>query len=380
MTNSSKYLYKLVWVLPKASKWVWYVLALAILILTQFPEWVGAYYTHGLFRWLSRSLRCISASFKNSIGEYIYFIAISILIYNIILNLIKYYNQYKINKNLLEILMRMVKIVVHLLVQLFVLFMLIWGLNYQQPNPAKSFGLEVKDSYKDDAIEHLTLQLIEDLNTTRAQISDAELTKTTINQVFGEALQEYAQIQKAYPFLKLTNPSLKIAQFPQFGDYFGFLAFYHPITGEAIIRADLPLLTLPFTTCHEIAHQLGYASETEANFIAFVIGTESKRPLFKYSMLLQLYSYAQNAELGYIAKAGDFENWKKVAERNKLLLSPKVLADRKKIKLFFLERQGLLIPASTSLYNQFLQWNKQAKGIDSYEEVLLWALAYRSKK
>ena len=66
-------------------------------------------------------------------------------------------------------------------------------------------------------------------------------------------------------------------------------------------------------------------------------------------------------------------------ERNKKLLSPLVLSDRKKIKIFFLERRGLLIPASTSMYNQFLQWNKQAKGIQSYDDVLLWALAYRAK-
>ena len=258
--------------------------------------------------------------------------------------------------------------------------MLIWGLNYQQSSPTKPFGLQVKDSYNDVEIEQLTLQLIEELNLTRAQLSDTELNKVNINQVFLETIQEYAQIQMLYPFLKLTNPSLKQAKFPQMGDYLGFMAFYHPLTGEAIIRGDLPLLTVPFTTCHEIAHQLGYASETEANFIAFVIGTESKRPLFKYSMLLQLFSYAQSAELNFIAKAGDFENWKKVAERNKNLLLPKVLADRKKIKVFFLARQGFLIPASTSMYNQFLLWNKQAKGINSYDDVLIWALAYRAKK
>ena len=177
----------------------------------------------------------------------------------------------------------------------------------------------------------------------------------------------------------LKSVDLKLARFPYLGDYIGFLAYYQPITGEAIIRGDVPILTLPFTTCHEMAHQLGYASETEANFIAFVIGTESHQPLFKYSMLLQLFTYAQSAELTFIAKTGNFENWKKVVNRNKSLLSPLVLADRKKIKLFFLERQDKLIPASTSLYNQFLLWNKQSKGIESYNDVLLWALAYRGK-
>ena len=66
--------------------------------------------------------------------------------------------------------------------------------------------------------------------------------------------------------------------------------------------------------------------------------------------------------------------------RNKLLLDVKVRGDRKKIKDFFIQRQHLLIPASTPLYDQFLQWNKQAKGIKSYDEVLLWVLAYNKSK
>jgi cytochrome b561 len=380
LANPTKYPLKLAWLLKLAAQWVWYLLALLILIATQFPEWVANYYTIGLFKWFSYGLRWMSSSFHYAIGEYVYLFIIIVLVINILKHLLKYYNQFKIEKNSKEIVKQIAKRTVHFLVQVFVLFMLIWGLNYQQSSPAKSFGLQVNDGYSDVAIEQLTLQLIEELNSTRAQIADSALTKVNINEVFSEAIQEYAQIEMLYPFLKLTNPSLKQARFPQMGDYVGYMAFYHPITGEAIIRGDLPLLTLPFTTCHEIAHQLGYASETEANFIAFVIGTESKRPLFNYSMLLQLFSYAQTAELNFIAKAGDFENWKKVAERNKKLLSPKVLADRKKIKVFFLARQGLLIPASTSMYNQFLLWNKQAKGIDSYDDVLLWALAYRAKK
>ena len=380
MANPTKYPLKLAWLLKLAAQWGWYLLALFIIIVTQFPDWLANYYTNGLFKWFSKGLRWMSSSFPNAMGEYVYLFIIILLIINVFKHLFKYYKQYKIEQNGSSLIKDIAKKTVHFLVQLFVLFMLIWGLNYQQSSPTKPFGLQVKDSYNDVEIEQLTLQLIEELNLTRAQLSDTELNKVNINQVFLETIQEYAQIQMLYPFLKLTNPSLKQAKFPQMGDYLGFMAFYHPLTGEAIIRGDLPLLTVPFTTCHEIAHQLGYASETEANFIAFVIGTESKRPLFKYSMLLQLFSYAQSAELNFIAKAGDFENWKKVAERNKNLLLPKVLADRKKIKVFFLARQGFLIPASTSMYNQFLLWNKQAKGINSYDDVLIWALAYRAKK
>jgi len=121
------------------------------------------------------------------------------------------------------------------------------------------------------------------------------------------------------------------------GDKLGYLAFYQPITGEAIIRDDLPQLLKPFTLEHEKAHQKGYASETEANFIAFMTAQETKDPLLKYSTQIQLFTYAQNATLWLVAKKGDFDLWKKIVERNKKLITPKVLADRQKIKSFLLQ-------------------------------------------
>ena len=129
-----------------------------------------------------------------------------------------------------------------------------------------------------------------------------------------------------------------------------------------------------------MAHQLGYASEEEANFIAFVIGTESRDPVVQYSTQLQMFTYAQYAHLQFIVKRGDFKLYQKVVERNKKLLLPKVIEDRKFIRNFFLKKQDLQIKGTAEMYNQFLLWNKQARGIESYEDVLLWALAYKTKK
>jgi hypothetical protein len=97
-------------------------------------------------------------------------------------------------------------------------------------------------------------------------------------------------------------------------------------------------------------------------------------------MLLQMFTYSQSEHLSLIAKTGNFKKWETIVTRNKSLLDAKVIEDRKKIKDFFIQRQQLLIPASTSLYDQFLQWNKQAKGIKSYDEVLLWVIAYNKSK
>jgi hypothetical protein len=163
------------------------------------------------------------------------------------------------------------------------------------------------------------------------------------------------------------------------GDYIGFLAFYQPITAEAIVRSDLPILTQPYTIAHEMAHQLGYASETEANFIAFVVASESKDPVLKYSMLLQMFTYAQDAQLLLLAGTKGFDAWKMQIAKNKAMLSPEVLKDRAAIKAFFAARADKQIQASNQLYDQFLKWNQQAAGLDSYADVLKWVRAYRLK-
>lgn len=237
--------------------------------------------------------------------------------------------------------------------------MLLWGFNYYQPDPSEALHLKVKNGYSLAEVDRLSIQLIREMNQSRLQISDSQIN-------------HYVLVRE--------NPSIKKALFPSWGDKLGYLAFYQPITGEAIIRDDLPPLLKPFTLEHEKAHQSGYASETEANFIAFLAAEASTDPLLRYSTQIQLFSYAQNASLWLAAKKGDVALWKKIVERNKSLVSPKVLADRQKIKAFFASRQENRIPGSDKIYDQFLQWNNQAKGLESYDDVIRWVLAYKATK
>ena len=356
-------------------KAIWLLMALAILVFSFFPQAVAFYFSFGLFQYMGLGLRSISGAIKRPIGEYVYLILIIILIINVILSIYKFKNI--INAENFKIyLLLFGKHIILKLVQLYVVFMLLWGLNYQKSSPAQSFDLHLNTSYTEVQLDSLSLDLMKELNKTRQILSDSEIQNREVGQVFSRSILDYEQLKSKFPQFHLDKPVLKAAAFPRWGDYVGYLAFYQPITGEAIVRTDVPRLTLPYTSCHELAHQIGYASEAEANFIAFVVANESSDALLRYSMLLQIFTYCQSEHLGLIAKTGNFEKWKKIVNRNKDMLDPKVIADRKKIKDFFIQRQHLLLPASTSLYDQFLQWNKQSKGIKSYDEVLLWVLAY----
>jgi hypothetical protein len=353
-----------------------YLLGLLILALSYWPAAVTTVYTPFIFKPVSNLLRLLFGGIRFPIGEFVYLLIIIWLIFS----LLKWLYTKKGNFGNLTFWKVQGVHCLNGLVALFIIFELLWGLNYQKKDPSQDFYLKVPLSYSESQMDSLSLSLIKSLNSTRAEIGNFSPKMLEFDTIMAKNKAEFAKNSEKWRFLKYQNGSVKEAIFPSWGDYIGYTAFYHPITSEAIVRGDLPKLTMPFTMSHEIAHQLGYASEEQANFIAYVIGMESKLPLFKYSCALQLFTYAQYAHLSFIAKRGDFALYKQVVERNKQMLSPQVLADRKEIKQFFLQKQDLQIQGTTELYNQFLIWNKQAKGIDSYNDVLRWVLAYENKK
>ena len=358
---------------------IWMFLFGVCLLAPYAPELVASNYTQGLFKYGTTVLRFLFGSLPFAIGELVYLFLFILLIINILkhISLLKNFNQYR--QKIQFILISLAWFVI----KLYVVFQLIWGLNYMQPDPTKDFHLIVKPpknaQIAQEEMDQLTYELIEELNQTKEEIRLNKLIEPNFELVIANVQQAYKEIAQENPRFKLPNQSVKKAIFPGLGDYVGFLAFYQPITGEAILRSDLPILTQPYTIAHEMAHQLGYASETEANFIAFVVASKYKDPFLKYSMLLQMFTYAQDAQLLLLAGNKGFDAWKAQIEKNKALLSPSVLKDRANIRAFFAARADKQIQASSQLYDQFLKWNQQAAGLSSYSDVLKWVRAYRFK-
>lgn len=366
MSNEVKISEKMPW------NFALYLFGLIILGISYWPSAVTAIYGPFIFRPFSQFLRILFGRIPFSMGEITYVFIVILLIFR----LLRWLYSKKRNFHSLQFWKLQAVHILNGVFVLFIVFELLWGLNYQKMDPSKDFDLKVPLVYTERQMDSLSLLLINKLNWTRAKLGDFDPKKLEFESILTQNEAEFVKNSQKWSFLKYGHSSVKMSIFPSWGDYFGYTAFYQPLTGEAIVRGDLPKLTMPFTMSHEMAHQLGYASEDQANFIAYVIGSESEDLLFNYSTQLQLFTYAQYAHLNFIAKRGDFELYKQVVERNKKLLSPQVIADRKEIKKFFLQKQDLQIQGTSEIYNQFLIWNKQVKGIDSYNDVLLWVLAY----
>ena len=358
---------------------IWILFLGICLIAPYYPELVAKYYTQGLFRYGSICLRFLFGWLPFAIGELVYIVFIIILIINILrcFTLLKKFNQkwHKLRFLLIKF--------TWLVIKLFVVFQFIWGLNYLQPDPTKAYDLTVKAPENAtvalEEMNDLTYAFIQELNQTKAALNGLGPQKMDFDQLSVRVESAYSREANKKKLSRFRFAGFKKAVFPVWGDYIGYLAFYQPMTGEAIVRADLPVWTQPYTMAHEMAHQSGYASETEANFIAYVVVNESGDPILRYSMLLQMFTYAQDAQLLLIAANKGFDAWEAQIKKNKALLSPDVLKDRALIRAFFTARAGKQIEASSKLYDQFLKWNQQAAGLASYQDVLKWVRAYRLK-
>jgi hypothetical protein len=180
----------------------------------------------------------------------------------------------------------------------------------------------------------------------------------------------YTNLSAVYPFIQYDPPSIKPAIWGWLGNYAGFTGYYNPFTGEAQLNTTAPKFIQPFVACHEVAHQVGYAKEMEANFIGYLAGSVSDDPLIKYSVYLDLFLYA-NRNLNR-----SDSNSARLYRKD---LIPEVKADLEEWRRFNRLHRTPIEPIARWFYGKFLQGNQQPQGILSYDEVTAFLIAYYKK-
>jgi hypothetical protein len=253
---------------------------------------------------------------------------------------------------------------------IYVLFNLLWGLNYNRLGIGSQLALTPSNVSKED-IDTLTVRLLAKANeyailvatTTRQDFCNKE-------KLFKTAQLEVQMASSKYPFLKAKLGAVKPSVYSYAGNYLGFQGYYNPFTGEGQVNTTIPVFLRPFVTTHEIAHQLGYAKESEANFVGFLVCREASEPLFRYSAYLDMYMYA-HAILFQMGSAR--------AHEVKLQRNSQVQSDIQALKVFYQQYQTPLEELVMQGYDYFLQANEQPQGKQSYSQVLRWLMAWVRK-
>jgi hypothetical protein len=188
--------------------------------------------------------------------------------------------------------------------------------------------------------------------------------------LFDQSYEAYKSAAKQFSFLSYQEQSVKPSIYSYAGNYLGFQGYYNPFSGEAQVNTTVPSFLQPYVAAHEMAHQLGYAKENEANFVAFLACRAYASNEFRYSLYFNIYLYA----VGEVYRRDST-----LAKNFQLKLHPQVVRDIKQYQAFYRKYKNPIEPVIMWFYGHYLKANNQPAGKLTYDEVVLWLIAYYKK-
>lgn len=339
---------------------------LAISLISYSSDWVETRYARQFYPTLSQILRSLSGWLPFSLGDLLYSLAFVLIVFQLVL-LVRNLRKNKTDRRQKY---KPILRIWYLLSVTYIIFYVFWGLNYYRKGIADQLQLKLQGTYAVHELLTLNQQLLQVINHLRSRPDFEKYRFSSNHKMFSEAEASYKQLSDQFNFLTYHPLSLKPTLYNKLGNYGGFLGYYNPFTGEGQINTSCPHFLQPFITCHEIAHQIGYASESEANFIGFLATIHSDNIYMQYSGYLEMYLYTSGK-----LRQTDSNTVNALNQQ----LHPLVKKDLREYKAYLQKHETIIQEWSNALFDFFLKSNHQPKGIYSYRDVVGWVIAYRRK-
>jgi hypothetical protein len=330
-----------------------------------FPGAVEHYYSNGIYPVISRGLRFIFGWLPFSVGDILYTVTGIFLLVKLV-RFLKTIFRKKANG---QFWWNGIRWVAFYSLLVYTVFNILWGLNYNRLGTAFQMQLQMKP-YTTGELDTVMRIIVQRLDSTNLQALETRKNFLRKRALFGEAYTSYAHAKPVYHHLNYSARSVKASLFSYLGDYLGYTGYYNPFTGEAQVNTTVPVFVLPFTTCHEMGHQLGYAKENEANFAGYLSGKSSADPSFTYSVYFDLYNYGIRELYGRDSTLALALNKQKPVQVKKDILV---------LRQFYAAYENPIEPYIRKLYGQYLKANEQPSGMQSYNEVMAFLVAYYKK-
>lgn len=349
--------------------WRWItglVLVVCIKWICSDAHWVEAYYSNGIYPPIARGLRYLFGWVPFSVGD-IFYLCLIVLLIRWLIRWVRIIVLRRFFRNWGWVMLRQAA---GAALTLYVLFYTLWGINYSRIGIRAEMDLVLKDYETPELIEvmeHILVKLNAEAEQVRLADRDSIRHITYLRKASAAA---YEQMALEFPQLAFKTGSLKTSLFEYIGNYAGFSGYLNPFTNEAQLNRTIPYFSQPFVACHEIAHQVGFSSESEANFVGYLAGKASQSPLFRYATYYDLFFYGlREIRLRDSTAAGPFID----------RLNPQVKQDRSAYLSFLRQYKSVWEPMVDSFYDAYLRANEQAAGIRSYNEVIGLLVAYYHK-
>lgn len=328
--------------------------------LSNFPIAIEKYYSNGLYVYISSFFRIIFGWIPFSIGD--------ILLFLLLVFIVKKLWQFIRNKkkNYSTIFFS----VGSKLSILYFFFYAFWGMNYYRIPLQESMQLS-KPKFNLEELAFLTENLLIKTQEVHFKLSknDTIAVQSLFSQteLLNQTSEGYTLLAKKHPQFTYTCPKVKKSLFSTPMSFMGFAGYINPLTGESQVSYNVLDFSTPAIASHEVAHQIGYANESEANFIGYLAATNHPNLLFQYSGYIMALDYA----LATIYK-NDKDLFIEI--RSRLPLGVKKNLENR--YLLHKKYKNALMPYFHKIYSTYLRANHQKDGMNSYGKMIELLIAY----
>lgn len=352
----------------KIKSWFWAILGLVFLVIrfvaSQFPELTEQIYSNGLFLW-------IRASIDQTLGR-LPFPSVYFFILSVFAILGYYFFQLRKRNGFRRKLGYTFQALANGAGALIFFFLMLWGFNYQRISIPHRMGFSLEPLEMEEVKSELLVA--QNLATQlRAQIKqDTSAITETIpyDQLEVMVRNEMGKNLKALNLQYSGRPRTKI--FPPEGlmRRLGVLGIYWPFTGESYIDASLHPLEKPFTIAHEMAHSVGITNEGEANFVAWLVASQSDFPRLNYTAQLRLMIYLMR-DLARM-NPEEYSVWVSTLDRGIVndILSIRAYADR---------YPPISLEFSRASNDVFLKTQGVKEGVKSYQQLPMLVYGWKNR-
>ena len=331
---------------------------LLIFILGQYEQGIERNYSMGLFPYIAESLSFFYSAVPFSLGDVIYIFLIFIIVKWFIG--LFFTRKHRLKNKLLDM--------TTFLASIYLIFNIFWGLNYYRLPIDKK--LDIDTAYSTKELKDLSCRLLDAVNKEQRILSTSDTIAVQFprkNDFSSSVQQAYASMQSHQLITRMPADKVKSSLFSTALTYAGFSGYYNPFTNESQINALVPDFRKPTIMAHEKAHQIGYAKENEANFIACLTTINSRDRLLRYSGLC----YALQHCLKDLYLREPLSHKALISD-----LNPGVIKNFKEISVFWSKYDNPFEPVMKLIYGNFLKANNQPKGMKTYNYVVALLVNY----
>lgn len=347
------------------------------LFCSKYPQFVESYYSTKINKVIIQVMSKITGIVPFSIYE----LTIYILVFSTVGFVIYFiFAILQSKNNTVPLLKKYILNILSITSLAYFLFIVLWGINYNripleislitQYNETNNTSINVVNSTTSD-LENLYKYLIDCANNTRELVLENNqgvmISNGDFKDIINRSQHGYDNIVNIIPSVEGDYGKPKYVMSSNLMCYTGITGIYFPWTGEANVNIAVPDVYIPSTTTHEMAHQRGFSSEDEANFIAYLACINHSDNDFKYSGYILALNHTASA----------LKNSNPVAyDELSKDIHDDVLRDLRYNREFWNKYEGKIDQLSNDFNNAYLKSNGIKEGTQSYGKMVDLLLTY----